>query len=192
MINKKGTSIIELIVSIALLSIVLAFMLKLLVDLNNVRTNTNFAKDNQIVRSSIIRTIENDIRSKDLKKIEKIEENCNSDLCIKFSFFDDTSSMISLNEDKILYSSTNNKNFKWTMNNCMVYVDKVYINQYRNDYTKKSYGFVMNIQIYTSNNENNNKRNNPIDDIQISYYNTFPSSDTRKLSDINIQDFIAK
>ena len=41
MFNKKGTTLMEVIISIALISIVLAFMIKLLVDLNNTESNNS-------------------------------------------------------------------------------------------------------------------------------------------------------
>ena len=47
MLNKKGTSLIEVIISIALISIVLVFMIRLLIDLNNEENNNEYAVNNQ-------------------------------------------------------------------------------------------------------------------------------------------------
>ena len=46
MLNKKGTSLIEVIISIALISIVLVFMIRLLIDLNNEENNNEYAVNN--------------------------------------------------------------------------------------------------------------------------------------------------
>ena len=49
MLNKKGSSLLELIISIALISVVMGFLVKLLVDLNNKDTNSDFAINNQVI-----------------------------------------------------------------------------------------------------------------------------------------------
>ena len=54
MLNKKGVTLAEVIVSIALISVVLVFMVKLLIELNNAETNTTYAKNNQITRAEIL------------------------------------------------------------------------------------------------------------------------------------------
>ena len=162
--NKKGTSIIELIISIALLSIILSFMLKLLVDLNNVRTNSKFAKENQIIRSEIIRTIENDIKNKTITNITSTKNG--NKLRLTFTFTSG-SSILDIAPTELSYKKTDGKNRKWTMEDCKLYTDKVYLNKIG---SLNSCSFIMNIQVHTTNNENNSSRNNPLDDIQISYF----------------------
>ena len=63
MLNKKGTSLAEVIISIALISVVLIFMIRLLIDLNNLETNTTYARDYQINRAVILSTIGNDLNN---------------------------------------------------------------------------------------------------------------------------------
>ena len=58
--NNKGSTLLELIISIALISVILVFMVRLLVDLNDSETNNKYAKKNQVIRAEILRTIEND------------------------------------------------------------------------------------------------------------------------------------
>ena len=164
MLNKKGTSIIELIISIALLAIILTFMLKLLVDLNNVRTNSKFAKDNQIIRSEIIRTIENDIKNKTITNITSTRNGNNIRLTFMFTT---GSSIIDITPTTLSYKKTDGKSRKWTMNDCKLYTSKIFLNKISSN---NSCSFIMNIQVHTSNNENNYSRNNPLDDIQISYF----------------------
>ena len=62
--NNKGSTLLELIISIALISVILVFMVRLLVDLNDSETNNKYAKKNQVIRAEILRTIENDLQNK--------------------------------------------------------------------------------------------------------------------------------
>ena len=167
MLNKKGTSIIELIVSIALLSVILTFMLKLLVDLNNVRTNTSFAKENQIIRSEIIRTIENDIKNTIITGITS--NNINGNLKLKLNFKDGKTSTINIAPTKLVYTKRDTKKRTWNMDSCTLYPNKVFVNRLVSS-SSDTYGFILNIQVHTSNKENKANHNNPLDDIQISYF----------------------
>ena len=67
--NNKGSTLLELIISIALISVILVFMVRLLVDLNDSETNNKYAKKNQVIRAEILRTIENDLQNKILTDI---------------------------------------------------------------------------------------------------------------------------
>ena len=68
-LNKKGNTLIELVISIALMSVILISIVRLLVDLNNTNTNNVYAKNNQINRSEILRAIESDLNNKVLVNI---------------------------------------------------------------------------------------------------------------------------
>ena len=59
-INNKGMTLVELIISIGLLSIVLGFLYKILLDVKYEKDNSGFAANNQINRSELIRTVEED------------------------------------------------------------------------------------------------------------------------------------
>ena len=67
--NNKGSTLLELIISIALISVILVFMVRLLVDLNDSETNNKYAKKNQVIRAEILRTIENDLQNKIITNI---------------------------------------------------------------------------------------------------------------------------
>ena len=70
MLNNKGMSLVEVIISIALISVVLVFMIKLLIDVNNTQTNNDYAKDNQTIRTEILRAIHNDLNTKTLRSVD--------------------------------------------------------------------------------------------------------------------------
>ena len=44
MMNKKGTTLIEVIISIALIAVVLSFMIKMLIELNADDTDSTYAR----------------------------------------------------------------------------------------------------------------------------------------------------
>ena len=68
-LNNKGTTLIELIISIVLISVVIEFMFRLIIDLNNEQENNDFAVENQINRAEAIRFISDDLLNKELISI---------------------------------------------------------------------------------------------------------------------------
>ena len=56
MLNNKGMSLMEILVSIILISVVLVFLFELLIDLKNESKNNDYASNNQINRMEIIYT----------------------------------------------------------------------------------------------------------------------------------------
>lgn len=167
MFNKKGTTLVEVIISIALISIVLAFMIKLLIDINNTDTNNKYAKGNQIKRAEIIRTIENDIKDKVITQIT----NNTTDKTIEIKYNDNSSSKISLTDKTVKYTDTNNKTEKWTLDEGTIYTDNITINlNYNNSLGSDSiYALLIDIEIHTANENNTVGKNNTIDDILINY-----------------------
>ncbi len=72
MLNKKGISIIELIVSIALMSVVMLFLYNLLSNVTFEKDDDFFASLNQANRIDLIGTIENDLICDSLVKLVSI------------------------------------------------------------------------------------------------------------------------
>ncbi|MEG1288568.1 MAG: prepilin-type N-terminal cleavage/methylation domain-containing protein, partial [Bacilli bacterium] len=131
-LNKKGTTLVELIISVALISVVLMFMFKLLIDINNDQTNNTFANKNQINRAEIIKTIETDLTNKTITKINSNGSN-KTNLNINFSFSDGSTSKIIATENSFIYKSKTSNNIettnkKWTIESATLYTNsaKVY------------------------------------------------------------------
>ena len=59
--NKKGFTMTELIVSIAIIAVVMIFLVNLLVDIRYDKKNELYDTKNQINRAEIIKTIQNDL-----------------------------------------------------------------------------------------------------------------------------------
>lgn len=168
-INNKGNTLIELIISIALMSVVLVSMVRLLVDLNNTNTNSVYAKNNEVVRSEIIRAIETDLNNYKLSNINDLS-NEESAGAVKINLiFKGRHAIITAKKNTIVYKSVDGKVRRWTMKDCEVYTDKANL-IFSVDEKKNIFTLQIDIEIHTSNDKNTTGYNNLLDDILISYY----------------------
>lgn len=187
MLNKKGSSLVELVISIALMSIVLVFMMKLLVDLNNTETNNSYANKNEIIRSEIIKMINNDLNSNDLKSIS--DTSTDNELILTFSFNNNTSSKLNVKSDTITYKTSDNNTRKWTLKESQAYPKCAKVTKSIDD---NIYVFEIDIEIHTNNDLNNELNNNILDDILISYVNETLSLDNTFKNTLNTLDGFGK
>ena len=97
--NNRGISLLELIISLSLISIVLILVYSLLVNVSNEVDNTNYASNNQLNRVEIIKTVENDLTNNSLDNIEV------SNNTLSFIFDKGVSSLNVLNENNKYYLS---------------------------------------------------------------------------------------
>lgn len=165
MLNKKGTSLVELIISIALISVVLVFMIKLLVDINNTETNSTYAEDNQLKRAEIIKTIENDLLDKKIKNIES-----EGALEITFTFDNGKTSVINVEEKKLSYTDSLGDKTSWSLSDNATYdVEKANVDYQVDESDGEYYSLVIDIEVHTNNDKNSDENNNILDDILISY-----------------------
>lgn len=171
MLNKKGTSLAEVIISIVLISVVLIFMMKLLIDLNNKETNNNYAKGNQINRVEILRRINNDLNNKTLTTIEDISSSDTLSFNLKFS--DGTIGKVVCKSNYLEYTGANGETRKWSITDGTINIKKANV-YYRDDASKPSsqprfFTLSIVIEIYTLNENNQEGNNNILDDISLSY-----------------------
>ncbi len=75
MLNKKGMTLVEIIVSIGLISIVMIYLFNLLIDIQYESNHPSYAKDNMITRATIIKTIQKDLLDNELYKIDTFHVN---------------------------------------------------------------------------------------------------------------------
>ncbi len=175
--RSKGSSLVELIISIALIAVVLVFLVKLLVDVNDQENNSTYAKKNQVNRAEILRVISNDLNVKTIKGIND-DGSTVDNLVINFLFDDGTSSKISANEDSFKYTTSDGVNRKWTIEDASLYTKNASVN-FSAD--ANIYTLIIDIEIHTVNDKNKLGSNNTLDDIVISYigdvsdYNTMIS-----------------
>ncbi len=177
-LNKKGISLIELLVSIILISIVLIFLIQILSDLKDETSNNDYAYNNQINRTEILKTIEDDLTKYDLIGISDETEELGY-IKITFDYHPQESNLqssliIKKNEDKDIVTYTNilGEKSSWTMSNAEI--SNCYTFTYFNDSSSaEKHYFKINIPIYNKpyHEDNNEKKNNPVDDLEITYLN---------------------
>ena len=159
-LNNRGISIIELIISLILMSIVVFMMYNLVFKINDLHLNAGFAINNQSNRIEIIKTIENDWISNHLVDVEK---NNNQ---FTFTFIDGKYSYLNLyseNEsDYIEYIIPSEEKKKWLISGGKINYSKI-------DLCQSDNVLKLNIVINTNDELNNNTYNNTLDDISLTY-----------------------
>lgn len=122
--NKKGFTMTELIVSIAIIAVVMIFLVNLLVDIRYDKKNELYDTKNQINRAEIIKTIQNDLDGKVITGITDTGSSSNN-LVVNITTNDNDNSnhIIKADSNHISYTS-NNKTTKWSLekNNDETYI----------------------------------------------------------------------
>lgn len=162
--NNKGSTLLELIISIALISVILVFMVRLLVDLNDSETNNKYAKKNQVIRAEILRTIENDLQNKIITDIR--DNSTTKNLIITFKFDGNKESNINVLKDKLTYKNTDGKTRTWTLKEGYFNITKSPVDFSQDE---NIYSLIIDIPVYTTNEFNTKNNNNLLDDILVSY-----------------------
>lgn len=120
--NKKGFTMTELIVSIAIIAVVMIFLVNLLVDIRYDKKNELYDTKNQINRAEIIKTIQNDLDGKIITDIT--DESDSNYLVVNIRTDDDNSPHIIKADSNHIYYTSNNKITKWSLekNNDETYI----------------------------------------------------------------------
>lgn len=119
--NKKGFTMTELIVSIAIIAVVMIFLVNLLVDIRYDKKNELYDTKNQINRAEIIKTIQNDLDGKIITDIT--DGSYSNNLVVNIITGDNSNHTIEADSNHIYYTS-NNKTTKWSLekNNDETYI----------------------------------------------------------------------
>lgn len=199
-LNNKGMTLIELLLSIALIGIVLVFLLQLLNDLQYETDNNNFAYSNQVNRMDAIYTISNDLQKYTLVGVE--DASANDNIIIKFYFVYGGSTKASvLRSDYNIYTDEygdskttyylrytdySGEQYSWEMKGAELDLCGTF--KYYVDNTSNNYYFKINIPVYNSvyHERNNEDLNNAVDDIEITY------SDAKKHLDMTNTLYLTK
>jgi len=178
-LNNKGLSLIELLLSIVLIGIVLAFLFKLLIDLRGETNNNNFIYNNQVNRTESIYYIQKDLNNYDLLRVE---DASTSNISLNFYYlyrsenYDDVlvkKAMLNIsnkgNKYYLNYQDAEGNKHSWEMKDADV--DPCANFKYYTTSNSNNYYFKFNIKLYnkTYNEYNNKDNNNLIDDIEITY-----------------------
>ncbi len=104
-LNKKGVTLVELIISISLISIVIMFLFRLLVDVRYSENNTDYNRENQQTRAIIIKTLETDFLERKLIGLKELPSNAN-EFRLELQYADQTTGKLNVYEDNILYTNS--------------------------------------------------------------------------------------
>lgn len=119
--NKRGITLVEFIVSLALVSIVMIFLFNLLLDVQYNAKHGDFAKDNQMNRASILRTVMDDFNNLGLIGLRD-ESTSSSQLKLVFLYQSGDEKNLIVEEKKISYGDevwsmkSNNSTTKYQTN----------------------------------------------------------------------------
>lgn len=113
--NKSGVTIIELLISVSMISVVILLLVKVMFSLNNINNDETYASQDEIKRTEIIKNIENDF----LKlKLNGLTITDNENTTLSFSF-ENGFKNLKMYKDKIIYDketfSLNSKNATYSL-----------------------------------------------------------------------------
>lgn len=77
MLNKKGMTLLEIIISIALISVVMLFLFSLLNDIQYESKHTSYAKDFLVSRATIIKDVQEDILNNNITNVGQVNADAN-------------------------------------------------------------------------------------------------------------------
>ncbi len=111
--KNRGITLVELIISISLISIVVLFLFRLLVDVKYNDNKTDFARANQQNRAIIIKTVQDDFL--DYGLINLTAQGNANELKIMFSYEDNKQGTLTVHAHDIAYQKANGEIEKWLL-----------------------------------------------------------------------------
>lgn len=96
--NKKGYTLVELIVALSLLSIIIIFMMSLLVDLKAQEKEAGIDSEAQIMEATIVKAINSDIVKKGVNNFSSLVSTNENEDIIKITFNDNTDKYITITD----------------------------------------------------------------------------------------------
>ncbi len=112
-LNQKGFTLTELIISIALITIIVMFLFRLLVDIRNSENNIDYNRNNQQTRAVILKNIEQDFLEKKLIGIQDTGSNQNQ-LQLTFTYQNNETATLLVTESTLTYQNKNGTE-KWNL-----------------------------------------------------------------------------
>lgn len=165
--NKRGITLIELIISIALISIVIVFLFQLLVDVKNSDNKIDYAKEFQQQRAVIIKNIQEDFLNNKLVNMRDHSVFSAEGTKIAFAFSNSKSSELSVTKDTIEYKNIAGVKEVWKLKDnrsfdCLLPYNVIGYNEEHLDQKNYSISITIPLQIKS-------KNENVMDDLQIFY-----------------------
>ena len=123
--NKKGFTLLEIIISVGLIAVVMLFLFQLLTDVSFEAEHPTYAKENQVIRASVMRKIQQDFISMPLADVDMPNEHT-----IRFVFKDGVNTIektLDLSETDINYDDES-----WSVKGNEVKIDFEHISIVKN------------------------------------------------------------
>lgn len=116
MLNKKGMTLLEIIISIALISVVMLFLFSLLNDIQYKSKHSSYAKDFLVSRATIIKDVEEDILNNNITNVMQVSAGEGK---VNLNFFRDDTSLMSIEVEskKITYKNAAGEKESFSLSN---------------------------------------------------------------------------
>lgn len=105
MLNKKGMTLLEIIISIALISVVMLFLFSLLNDIQYESKHTSYAKDFLVSRATIIKDVEEDILNNNITSVTQVKVDESKTTLQFFKGADSSKMNLEVESKKITYQN---------------------------------------------------------------------------------------
>ena len=105
MLNKKGMTLLEIVISIALISVVMLFLFSLLNDIQYESKHTSYAKDFLVSRATIIKDVEEDILNNNITNVMQVDVDANKTTLNFFVGSDPSNMNLEVESKKITYKN---------------------------------------------------------------------------------------
>ena len=112
--NKKGITLVELIISVALISIVVLFLFQLFLDVRYSDRKVDYARNNQQERAIILKTVQDDFLDYGLIGLSDTSSTATT-LILDFSFNQEKQGKLVATANSISYTKANGETEKWVL-----------------------------------------------------------------------------
>ena len=170
-LNNKGLTLIELIVSVALMSVVMLFLYRLLSNVTYDKDNEYFASQNQEQRIEIVDYIETIIRKADISSEPTFSTSADhATIQLKQASLSKTYSIL-IYADYIQIKDSTTILRTWDIGTGVYSYTNASCKRaaVTSDSSDIYHPWVCNIPVYTINDDNNANNNNTIDDITLAF-----------------------
>lgn len=116
MLNKKGMTLLEIVISLALISVVMLFLFSLLNDIQYESKHSSYAKDFLVSRATIIKDVEEDILNNNITNVMQVSAGEGK---VNLNFFRDDTSLMSIEVEskKITYKNAAGEKESFSLSN---------------------------------------------------------------------------
>lgn len=117
MLNKKGMTLLEIIISIALISVVMLFLFSLLNDIQYESKHTSYTKDFLVSRATIIKDVEEDILNNNITNVMPVNVDTNKTTLNFFVGSNPSNMNLEVESKKITYKNAAGEKESFSLSN---------------------------------------------------------------------------